>query len=282
MLVTLLDTDYLVDNGLIQIREDGGYIGRHNPIFLAKLENNYFPYPFFDFNDSEALVTCSVNNAVQILALTQVPVENMYIESDANHASIFMERGNQLFNFTQEETVYQGVRFVNMSVTLNSVAEGVSLDSIDFVLHTKGPGIQVGNTVALIDPYVNVCGQLIFNESQPSIVRTLTSENPSCLELMYNLQGKSETNIQLFVGVYQFTLTPDTSTLLANVKTCLDKVSDMPLNVFDYRSAIESWNISYIVLRDPESIPRFSNDPMFSLVFINKAVAIFKVNRDIS
>ena len=29
----LLDTDYMIDNGYIQVREDGGYIGRHNPRF---------------------------------------------------------------------------------------------------------------------------------------------------------------------------------------------------------------------------------------------------------
>jgi len=29
----LLDTDYLLDNGLIQVREDGGYVVRHNPKF---------------------------------------------------------------------------------------------------------------------------------------------------------------------------------------------------------------------------------------------------------
>jgi hypothetical protein len=58
----VLDTDYLVDNGLIQIREDGGYIGRHNPIFLAKLNNSYFPYPFFHFNNNEITVEIREGN----------------------------------------------------------------------------------------------------------------------------------------------------------------------------------------------------------------------------
>ena len=33
----LLDTDYMIDNGYIQVREDGGYLARHNPEFLAIL-----------------------------------------------------------------------------------------------------------------------------------------------------------------------------------------------------------------------------------------------------
>ncbi len=49
----LLDTDYLIDNGYFQVREDGGYLARHNPEFLAHIRNDYFPYPFFNF-DSDA------------------------------------------------------------------------------------------------------------------------------------------------------------------------------------------------------------------------------------
>ena len=49
----LLDTDYMIDNGYIQIREDGGFVGRHNPEFLADLNWTPFPFSFFQFNDSE-------------------------------------------------------------------------------------------------------------------------------------------------------------------------------------------------------------------------------------
>ena len=45
----LLDTDYLVDNNLVQVREDGGYLTRHNPEILADLNWTYFPYSFFHF-----------------------------------------------------------------------------------------------------------------------------------------------------------------------------------------------------------------------------------------
>ncbi len=53
----LLDTDYLVDNGLVQIREDGGYTANHNPEFLAKLSNSYYPFPFLNFNNSQTTIT---------------------------------------------------------------------------------------------------------------------------------------------------------------------------------------------------------------------------------
>jgi hypothetical protein len=37
----LLDTSYVLDNGILQVREDGSYINRHNPMFLAKLAESY-------------------------------------------------------------------------------------------------------------------------------------------------------------------------------------------------------------------------------------------------
>jgi hypothetical protein len=53
----ILDTDFLIDNGLIQVREDGGYIGRHNPDFFAKIEDEYQPFGFFTFDNSEITIT---------------------------------------------------------------------------------------------------------------------------------------------------------------------------------------------------------------------------------
>src|SRR4030043_34843 len=68
----LLDTDYMIDNGLIQVREDGGYIGRHNPMFLAKLNWTYFPYPFFNFNNGDTTISLSYGSNVRFFSLNQL------------------------------------------------------------------------------------------------------------------------------------------------------------------------------------------------------------------
>ena len=65
----LLDTDYLVDNGLIQVREDGGYIARHNPEILANLNWTYFPYSFFNFDSSQNEIKYEVNGSLQSVYL---------------------------------------------------------------------------------------------------------------------------------------------------------------------------------------------------------------------
>jgi hypothetical protein len=290
---SLLDTDYLIDNGLIQVREDGGYIGRHNPMFLAKLNWTYFPYPFFHFNNGETTVFSRKDSDVESFDLTELQVKEMRIENNSDYASILVSKGNNVFNYTQQTTVYRGVRFVNMSITVESSVDGVALDWVRFILHTKGEVIQRGNSVGLLDEGAKVLGQLIFAEKQPSVY-AVTYENPSGLELLYNMQGQSKGEIQVLVGVFSVTndqavyQDPETKAnyinkvMDANLNSYQEKVADLPLDVFDYQKALKDWNISYVANRDSALIPKFANDPAFSLVFINNDVAIFMVKHSFS
>jgi hypothetical protein len=51
---------------------------------------------------------------------------------------------------------------------------------------------------------------------------------------------------------------------------------------FDYRVAIQTNNVSYIVCRVAEMQPKFLQDPAFSLVFINSEIGIFKVKGNVN
>ena len=287
----LIDTDYVIDNGLIQVREDGGYIGRHNPEILAKLNWTYFPYSFLNFNSSKNRIQYRINDSPQFLYLDQLPVKEMRIENDTEHATIVVEKGNDFFNYTQLTTVYKGVRFVDLSITVESAVEGVSLDWVQFFVNSKGKVIQMQNeTVGLLDLGVKAFAQFIFNEDQPE-VEIANGDNPCILSLLYNLQGKSQGEIQLSVSAYsvtddlQFYQDPDTTTdyfskiITDNLNSSQEPISNLPLDVFDYRKAMNDWNISYIACRDFDVLPKFTNDPAFSLVFINDEVAIFMVKK---
>jgi hypothetical protein len=297
---SLLDTDYITDNGLIQVREDGGYIGRHNPMFLAKLNWTYFPYSFLNFNNSETKIKYRVDDSLQSLYFDSLPVKEMRRENDTEHATIVVKKGNDFFNYTQLTTAYKGLRFVNMSITLESAVDGVSLDWLDFKVYSKGKVIQPlqNKTVGLLDIGVKAVGQLIFGKEQPS-VDVVNVENPCILELEYNLQGKSKGQIQILVGVFSVTddlavyQDPETTTDYMNkilagnlnasqgadfLKPSQEKENLRP-DVFDYQKAVRDWGISYVACRDSDLIPKFANDPAFSLVFINDDVAIFMVKR---
>jgi len=289
---SLLDTDYIIDNGLIQVREDGGYIGRHNPMFLAELNWTYFPYSFLNFNNSKTKIQYRLGDSLQFLYLDQLPVKEMHMENDTEHATIVVEKGNDFFNYTQLTTVYKGVRFVNMSITVESTVEGVSLDWVQFFVDSKGKVIQPmrNDTVGLLDEGVKAFGQLIFNEEQPE-VEIVNGENPCILGLLYNLQGESKGEIQISVSAYSVTDDPQyyqnpeitadyfNKIITDNLNSSQEPTSDLPLAVFDYQKAMNDWNISYIACRDSEIIPKFVNDPAFSLVFINNDVAIFMVKK---
>ena len=279
----LLDTDYLVDNGLIQIREDGGYMANHNPEFLAKLSNQYYPFPFLNFNNSQTTITFTESGELNTVKLSELPVRDMHIENSSTYATIYVMWGNSLLNFTQRATVYEGVSFVNMTETLSSDNPTVSFVNMNFSVQTVGTTMKShGTYIALEDPYVDVAGQLIFQGAQP----TVTQGSQSPLDILYNLNSQSETTINFYVSVFEYPLLSSSSATQAglqglfmnNTKSYTDKVGEFPLDVFDYRQAIANLNISYVVLRDFSQFARLEKDPLFSLVYMNREVAIFRIH----
>lgn len=282
----LLDTNYVIDNGLIQVREDGGYVARHNPLFLAKLNNSYFPYSFFHFNNDEITVFCRLDNMLCNYSLAELSIKEMYLEKTENNASIIITRGNQFLNVTQTTTVYQGVRFANMTLTIETDLDQVNVDWARFILHTRyAQRFEEDNFYAFVDTHSNVGAQLIFTENLPE-TQIYTTENPGSLELFYNLGGNSHVKIEMFIGVFQIPYSfPDiqiqteylSDLLFNNTQVYSDVISDLPLDVFSYHDFLLDWPVSYVVVRDAEAIVRFRSDPLFSLVFANEEAVIFKV-----
>jgi hypothetical protein len=289
---SLMDTDYMIDNGLIQVREDGGYIGRHNPIFLAKLNWTYFPYAFLNFNNSETIIQYSVDGNPQFAYLDQLSVREMRSENGTEHATIVVKKGNEFFNYTQLTTVSKGSLFVNMSVTLESAVSGVTLDWVTYGVESKGYVIQQrDNTIGIVDEGVKAFAQLIFDKNQPEVNKRNPSD-PLIFDLLYNLQGKSKADLALSVTAYSvsdsLSLYQDPATkahyfdqmMTDNLNSRENQTSDSPVECFDYQDALQSNNIAYIVSRDSELTAKMACDPVFSLVFINNEVAVFMVKRD--
>jgi hypothetical protein len=285
----LLDTDFIIDNGYIQVREDGGYIGRHNPEVLADVNWTPFPVSFFQFNDSEITLLSEDAGSVQSTDVTQIPVTSMeMIGAQTGSPSIIVNKANNDFSYSEILTVSQGVMFANMTVVVQSENPNVSLDWINFILNSEGEFLQpFNNTVAMLDVDLKEVGQLIFAENQPQI-SSFNSENPCVTQLSYDLQGKSSAEIQVLVGIYQVTENDVENqaslnkTLTYNAQNAEKPAASLPMTTFDYKEAIQANSISYIANRDFESNPKFADDPEFSLVFINNEVAIFKVRANVN
>jgi hypothetical protein len=293
----LLDTNYIVDNGLIQVREDGGYIGRHNPVILAKLNWTYFPYSFLNFDNSKIKIKYQVNDNFQSLRVDQLSLIEMRVEDYAEYATIIVKKGNEFFNYTQLTTIYRGLCFVDISITLERAADNVSMGWIDFTVNSNGEVIDLqNNTIALLDEGVKAFSQLIFNKEQPNVIM-VNRENPCIFTLDYNLQGKAQVEINMALSAYSVSDDPKIyqsqeetdqyfkNITINNLNLYKNPIPDSPyIDVFDYQTALNdpSFNISYVACRDSEIIPKFANDPAFSLVFINDEVAIFTVKKEVA
>ena len=288
----LLDTDYLIDNNLTQVREDGGYLARHNPEILVKLNWTYFPYSFFNFNSNQTKIKYEVNGNLQSTFLNKLPVKEMRMENDTEHATIVVVHGNEFFNYTQLTTVYRGLTFVNMTIKLETTAENVSLGWLNIYVQSKGRPIQPmrNNTIGLIDEGVKAFGQLIFKKNQPAIMPTW-NENPCLIELEYALEGKSQEEIQISASAYSVTDNLDyyideetinnhfNEEINKNLNSTPEPINQPIIEVFDYQAAVKSNSISYVAVRDSEIRTKFDKDATFSLVFINNEVAIFEVKK---
>jgi hypothetical protein len=285
----LLDTDYLVDNNLIQVREDGGYIARHNPEILADLNWTYFPYSFFNFDSGQTEIKYDVKGSLHSVYLADLAVKDMRMENGNDYETIIISRGNDFFNYTQFTTVYKGLRFVNLTSTMDSAVPGVSFDWVNIDVQSKGTQIEYDDkrTIALVDVGVKTFGQLIFSVNLPNV--TTKVDNPRLIDLEYNLQNLRHREIQILASAYSADNNPDIYKDATSITNHFDTVIAANLNstqtivnvdfkeTFDYQVALKSASVSYIACRDTEMQLKFLKDPSFNLVFINSEVAIFKV-----
>jgi hypothetical protein len=280
----LLDTDYMIDNGYIQVREDGGYIGRHNPQFLADLSGTPFPYAFCQFNNSEITLLSNSAGSMQTTDLTQIPVTSMQIVGEqTNSPTIIVNRENSDFNYSEILKVTSGVAFANMTITIQSINQNVLLDWANYTLNSDGKFLEPGgNTVAMLDTGMNEVGQLFFVQNQPEI-SCVNTQNPCITQLCYNLQGKSSAEIQVLVEIYPVSKNDIenqsnlNSTLLTNAQNPQKPVASRPITTFNYQATLQEYSVSYIANLDFEVNSKFTNDPAFTLAYFNTQVAIFKV-----
>jgi hypothetical protein len=285
----LLDTDFLVDNYLVQVREDGGYLARHNPEILANLNWTYFPYSFFTFDGSQTEITYSNGNRTSI-SLSDLEVRDMRLISNADQATILVNRGNDYFNYTQLTTVYRGMRFVNLTSTLTSTVPGVIFEGLRINVQSKGTQIPYDDqrTVAMVDVGVKTFGQLIFEANQPKVSPEVSS--PLFIELKYLMQNSTNYQIQILSSAYSADNNPAFYTDSQSIDDHFYPVIAENVNhpyptptndgfkeCFDYRKMLQSYNVTYVACTVPEMYPKFTRDAAFSLVFINSEVAVFSV-----
>jgi hypothetical protein len=285
----LLNTNYVLDNGYVQVREDGGYLGRHNPLFLVNLKETIEPYEFFAFNSSQITLHYEHNEkGTQVVNVSDLPVVDMglaYADPDSSPA-IVVNRANSEVSFLEIVTLTPVSQFANLTLSAQSLNPNITLDRLELVVDSPGTLLQqtTNETVAVLDLEANICGQLIFAHSTPTVTSRYLQDRGTT-QLSYAMQDMSGVEVQILVGMFSAAnidlqnLTGMESLeqiLRTNLQTPAG-VPELAMTIFDYRVALQQYNVSYVVNRNFELNPKYANDPVFSSVFINNKVAIFKV-----
>jgi hypothetical protein len=304
----ILDTDFMIDNGYLQVREDGGFLSRHNPEFLAKIRNEYYPFPFFNFNSYNTIVellaeTNSSHEGLEAESfhVSELQVLDMYMESTRNSQSITVTHGNNLFNYTQKVTVYAGAVLANVTETLIAVSPEVMFERVHYSIDTKSsiePIIASDNSnVGLVDIGMKTLAQLTFPSTGglPDEISYESKSDYSPLTFTYPLNLASSVDFNFYAGTYQYN-DDDVNQIDSGLKTFKDMVNtysqqkleemqELPatgqedFTIFDYQAELSSRQVAYvIVFKNPGMQPKFTLDPRYSLVFINEEAAIYRVN----
>jgi hypothetical protein len=281
----LLQADYLVDNGLLQVEQTGPYANGSAHDVYAVLSNSVIKPLVFSLNDTQMSLLYRDNGLPKEMKLGAFTDSSTQVVNDGgNSTSFIISRENQLFRVTEEITVFRGVRFAEITFVFQNQA-AVNFDWLRIPFQSRGFPIQYANSVGIVDNTLHLVNQIVFPENQLGN-DVMLQENPDFYELICNLGGQSTVRFSFFVGLCPFEADSDNpqadyynSLIENNSKTYLDTVLDTPINCFDYKEAIREWNISYVVLRNFEAVPRFSNDPAFELAFRNSEVVIFRVVR---
>jgi len=276
----LLDTDYCIDNGLIQVREDGGYLARHNPVFIINREQQ-LPYSVFHFNEDETTIFVRRGEIDQVLDVSDVDAVETYLNLNSEDAAVLsMIRENSFLKVNKTVTVCHGVRFAELSFEIEATDEETSINWARLILHLRMGELMVNQQmIGLFDSAAMVVGQIVFKDLLPES-KIYTRENPSSVEFLYSARNRTSVRIRLLVGLF------DVRDLMhEEILEMLDDVpedhmrasGDSPLVVSSYRETLERLNIAFIVCRDQELYSKFSDNPEFQLVYCGWYVAVFEV-----
>ncbi len=279
----LLKANYLIDNGLVQVKQEKAYASGNMHELSAISNTSYVASPFFWMNDSQISVNYRHKGVSKQFTLSQFPSSETSVVNSFDGASFLVTRENSLLKVTEQISIYKGVNFAKVTLLLQGNSSDAAFDWLHLPFQARGEYAVYPDSVIVIDNLLEEFTQLIFPQEQLGNVVAF-QRNHDFYELVYNLGGKSSVEINFFMGRCQFDSDYATiqtnywdSLIKNNSKTYLDQTSNLPLNYFDYRAAIREWNISFILVRDLETVPRFAEDSTFTLAFRNSEVAIFKV-----
>ncbi len=280
----MLDTDYFIDNGLIQIRENGPNLWRHNPGFSIETWSGK-SYSMMYFQDNQTTLRSyyfdgTGGKVYQNITLADLKKTQFWMNATEDKATITAIREDDSIRVTRTLTAYQGVRFVELSFKVETKNDVVSVERTEVRFNTtNGYMTSADSFVAVYDHRQKVGGEVIFQGTKPTSVSTLEYINQ--IRLLYNNTENQTTNIDLLFGVFnaEDLSYPDevTQAYYGYAESPKEVVTDEPLYTWNYVDVLEKYDISYVVYRYQDSNAKFYCDPRFRLVYDAADVLVFQV-----
>jgi hypothetical protein len=276
----LLDTDYYIDNGLIQVRDDGIHISRHNPEFSIATWSGK-SYSLFNIQDHMIafwyVIEENISYPIRTLADMKT-VEKPVLIKDENSANLTVTFEDDLFIVKKTLTVQRGIRFAELSYNVEVKDPKTNLYNIWFPILIGKGDFKKDTSIPMFgyyDPNQKVFGQVIFKEDTP-----LKIEYVDAPPIRARMLFRYPHNIKMLIGVFgaEELSYPDEveETYYRLAASPLETVTQEPLFTWDYREMIDEYDVSYVVCRDPEVYLKFLN-PNFRRVFQSGKVTIFQV-----
>jgi hypothetical protein len=275
----LLDTDYYIDNGLIQVREDGPYLSRHNPEFSIETWSGE-PYALLYFQNNETTLEYNQGN----ITLSDMEITEKSILQYENSTVLTMKFENNFFTVKKTLTVHQGVRFAELSYEIETKKVQINAFDAKFTLHTTADRNITANQstpmmIGAYNSFYEVAGQVIFTEPYP-LIELLEQNLTKSAKIIYNSQN-NRIHAKMLVGVFDvedLSYPYDVMNVYSELASSpLERVTAEPLITWDYIEMMKEYDVSYVVCRDQNVYLKFSEDPKFRLVFNGGNVAVFQV-----
>jgi hypothetical protein len=285
----LLDTDYYIDNGLIQVGEDGAYLAHHNPIFAIQTKRGH-PRPLFFFDDAETTIFFQRNHLRGTIDISDLnTIEASGISRDENSVALTIIRKNDFLKVEKTLEVHRGVRFAELSYEIETEDENTTIEWVRFIQHLIWEGKVAINQsmMGFYDIYEKVCGQTIFKEHYPEFkehypkTKIYSVDKMSSVEFLYTTEDDSFIGIKILVGVFDaenMEYEEVLETYDEFFRNPQQIVTNLPIVAWDFLEIVKSYNISFVICRNEETYPKFANDPHFEVVYNSVHVAVFQVS----
>jgi len=282
----LFDTNYYFDNGLIQVRDNGGYVSEKDIEFSIELWNGE-PFPIFNLQEEGVVFwyILSTNgteiNGIQTVAEMET-VGTPAIIKDENSVTLIVQYEDELFTVNRTMTLKRGERFAEMSYDIEVKDFQTNLYNVWLNTYVGEGNMTLDESLSWYGFYYGnqLCGQAIFQGDLPSQIKYI-EKDPKRVEALFVCPKQRTVNIKTLIGVFdaqdlswsdeveekylEFLASPEETEAIA------------PLSVWDYTEMIEKYGVSFVVCRDQQGYLKFSENPNFRLVFNGGNVAVFQV-----